>query len=221
MWRGDVYSSWCALDFPTACLVGFAIPGAFSKWHETSRARLIGDQLEMASEIMAAAVNSGSSLSKALEKASEELGSPLDKELLQVSTEIRLGVPSAEAFQNLADRVKLPELSILSMAVNLQQSGMAVNMAAVLEQVQDNLTEKKAFGEEVNAITVENRMSGYIVGVLPFLVVGVIRQVAPDFIAPMFNTTAGLTIFFISTAIIAVGIYWMYSMGSSLTSGGG
>ncbi|MBO8160670.1 MAG: type II secretion system F family protein [Thermosipho sp. (in: Bacteria)] len=191
-----------------ASLLGLLAPWLWLRWHRAGQKKLIITQLEQAAEIIAAVLRSGGGLPAALEKASQEVGNPLKKELAQATAEIRLGVPSAVAFKNLTERINLEEMDILAMAVDLQSTGMAVNMASVFQQIQNNIREKQAFEEEVSSITSENRMAVWIVAAVPFGTIGLLRQLAPDFIAPLFETAIGITIFIISVGLIIFGIFW-------------
>lgn len=190
-------------------LLGFIIPKILGDSYEKKQIQLLTMQLEQASEVMASVLRSGSGVVEALVRAASELNNPLRDELLATANEIKLGVSNAVAFQNLADRVPFDELRILSMAMNLQQEGMAVNISSLLTQIQESIRYKIAFQREVNVITAENKMAGWIVSALPFVTLAIIRLIMPDIIAPLFGTTIGLIIFGISIVIIVVGIFWM------------
>ena len=56
---------------------------------------------------------------------------------------------------------------MMAMVMEIQQSGMAVNLASVFDQIQINIRNKQALQEEVRAITVENKMAGWIVAAVP------------------------------------------------------
>lgn len=189
--------------------VGFIIPKSISNNYEKNQRRLIVLQLEQATEIMASVMRSGSGIVEALVRAAQEVGNPLKGELVATANEIRLGIPTAIAFENLSNRVGYDELSVLSMAINLQQEGMAVNLSHLLNQIQENIRYKIAFQRDVNVITAENRMAGWIVAALPFAVLAIIRIMMPGIIAPLFNTPIGLGIFWMCVVVIGIGVVWM------------
>lgn len=193
-------------------LLGLAAPTLWLRWQSAGRRKQLTSQVEQAVEAMSAVLRSGGGVPAALEAAVKDAGEPLQPELAQVIAEIRLGYPTAAAFQRLAERIRLPEMDMVSMAIELQQSGLAVNLAAVLGQVQDNIREAQGFGEEVSAITAENRMAGWVVAVMPFVAIGLIRQVAPGFVAPLFSTTVGMAVLVAGTLAIIVGVGWIMRM---------
>ncbi|MHB1418661.1 MAG: type II secretion system F family protein [Bacillota bacterium] len=202
---------WLAL---IASLLGLMVPRLWINWQKAGRHKHMASQMEQAMETMSAVLRSGGGLPAALERAARDIVAPLSSELAQTAAEIKLGKSSAEAFHRLADRINLPEMAMLSLAVELQQTGMAVNIANVFGQIQENIRGGQALSEEVSAITAENRLAGWIVAAVPFGVLGLIRQMAPEFVAPLFNTPLGLVIFGVSTAAIIGGIIWIMRMSS-------
>lgn len=190
-------------------LLGFIVPKILADSYIKKQHRLMSMQLEQSAEIMASVLRSGSGIVDSLVRASTEVKNPLRQELLYTANEIRLGVSNSEAFQNLANRVPFDELKILSMGINLQQAGMAVNVSKMLNEIQESIRYKIAFQREVSVITAENKMAGWIVSALPFVTLAVTRMIMPDLIAPLFNTTIGLIIFTIALALIVIGVFWM------------
>lgn len=190
-------------------LVGFLVPKLIADNHKKNQRKLTTMQLEQTAEIMASVLRSGGGIIEALTRAAQEVSNPMREELVATANEIRLGVPTAVAFSNLSQRVGFDELNVLSMAINLQAEGMAVNLGQLLTQIQENIRYKIAFQRDVNVITAENRMAGWIVAALPFAVLAITRLMMPDMIDPLFNTTPGLIVFGIATVIIAIGVFWM------------
>ena len=195
-------------------LVGFLIPSIWTNYYHKRNRKLIYIQLEQTAEIMASVLRSGSGIVDALTRAANEIQNPLREELLTTANEVKLGISTAIAFQNLAIRLNVDEMKILSMGINLQQGGMAVNLGALLNQIQENIRYKLAFQREVNVITAENKLAGWIVSVLPFVTLAIMRAIMPDIVAPLFTTTIGLIIFGFNVVVIVVGIVWLMKIAS-------
>lgn len=195
----------------SSCL-GLIAPYIWLKWHEAGQERLVASQLEQSVEIMSSVVRSSGGIVSALRRAALTVGYPLRKDLIQVASEIELGISTADAFKNLAIRVPMQELKMIALVMEIQQTGMAVNLGSVFEQVQGNIRNRQALQEEIRAITVENKMAGWIVATVPFVTISLIRWYAPDFTAPLFMTPAGLFVFLLSTGLIIVGVFWIMKM---------
>jgi len=195
------------LTIIAACL-GFFAPKLWLDWFEKTQYKLMSIQLEQAVETMATVIRSGGGLPAALEKAIESSGYPLKAELEQTSNEIKLGLPEPEAFSRLARRVDLPEMDTLSVASELKKDGMAVNMANVFTQIQISLRQRQAFNEEVNAIVAENKLAVWIVSAVPIGSISMMRFVAPEMAAPLFDTLIGAIVMIFCLMLIVVGIFW-------------
>ena len=195
------------LTILAACL-GFFAPKLWLDWFEKTQYKLLSSQVEQAVEAMATVIKSGGGLPAALEKAIQTSGYPLKKELEQTAGEIKLGLPEPEAFSRLAERVDLPEMDTLSIASALKKEGMTVNMANVFTQIQISLRQRQAFNEEVNAMVAENKIAVWIVSAVPIGSISMMRFVAPEMAAPLFDTFLGIVVLIICLMLIAVGIYW-------------
>ena len=190
-------------------LVGFIIPKLLTDSYNKKQHKLLTMQLEQTCEIMASVLRSGGGIVDALTRSAIEIKSPLREELILTANEIKLGLSNGEAFENFSNRLSFGELKILSMAINLQQEGMAVNLGALLNQIQNSLRYKIAFQREVTVITAENRLAGWIVSALPFVTLAIMRVMIPDIIFPLFTTPIGITIFITAVSIIGLGIVWL------------
>lgn len=190
-------------------LLGFLFPKLWYKWHANNQDKLISKQMEKAAETMAAVLKTENNIVAALERAALDCEDPLKPKLIKAAQEIRLGIQMNIAFDTLAKSVNVPEMMIISIGIELQQQGMAINMASMLDQVQKNIRNREALKDELSVMTTENKMAGWIVAVIPLATLAMIRQADPEFVAPLFNTTVGLSVFTLCVSTIAAGLYWL------------
>jgi len=190
-------------------LLGFLFPRLWYKWYANNQEKLVSKQMEKVAETMAVVLKSENNIVAALERAAQDCEEPLRSKLIKAAKEIRLGVLMNVAFETLAKSVNVPEMMIISIGIELQQQGMAINMASMLEQVQKNIRNREALKDELSVMTAENKMAGWIVAAIPLATLALIRQADPEFVAPLFNTTVGLSVFILCLATIAVGLYWL------------
>lgn len=200
---GNLYLAGCA------SLLGLIFPRFWYKWYSNNQDKLISKQMEKAAETMAVVLKSENNIVAALERAALDSEEPLKSKLIKAAQEIRLGIRTNIAFEALAASVNVPEMMIISIGIELQQQGMAINMASMLEQVQTNIRNREAFKDELSVMTTENKMAGWIVAVIPLATLALIRQADPAFVAPLFDTTVGLTVFVLCLSTIALGLYWL------------
>lgn len=201
--------------------LGFLAPKIWLDWFTKTQYKLISHQLEQAIEAMAVVIRSGGGLPAALEKAIEISEQPLKAELERTANEIKLGLPEPEAFSRLSARVNLPEMDTLGVAFALRKDGMAVNMANVLTEIQTSLRQRQALNEEVNAVVAENKLAIWIVSAVPILTISIMRYVAPEMAAPLFDTLLGVFVLVFCLILIIIGILWSLKLadGDNLLGG--
>lgn len=192
------------LAFPA----GIVAPKLWDQRGKKKYENTLAMQIEQAVESMSIVIRSGGGMPDAIEKALTDAEEPFKKELEQVSSELKLGVPEPNVFARLADRVDIEEMEMLSVATTLQQEGLAVNMANVFKQIQNNIRTRQAFQEEVRAITSENRMAVWIVACVPVFTIAIMRLFAPDFIAPLFETFIGGVTLTVCAILVVTGVIW-------------
>jgi|GEM_PF-2645590 len=195
-----------------AGFAGFLVPNAWYQWHVTSNKKALLKQMEQASEVMASVIKTGSSLPDALERAAQESKEPLKSELVHTATQIRIGVPSSDAFMEMTARVDIGELKVIAIAIELQEQGMAINVPNLFLQLQADLRYKVQFQKEVSTTTSEIKMSGIIVSIVPFVTIAMMRMFNPEFTDPLFNEPIGILSFFTSCILIGIGVKWMFSI---------
>lgn len=111
---------------------GFFLPDLYLKDKRAKRhrevVRSLPDLLDMLTLVMEAGLDFGSALSIILQKGRKNV---LLEELEIASKEMRLGVPRAQALQNLAGRLKIQDVNVFVAAV-LNAEQMGTSMAAAL-----------------------------------------------------------------------------------------
>lgn len=192
-----------------SCLIGLLFPGLICRLIRKGQQKMVSLQMAKAAETMAAIIRSEGNIIAALERAAIDSEEPLKTRLEETANKIRLGIKTDKAFKELSKSIDVPEMVLISIGLELQQQGMAINMASMLEQIQKNIIAKQADKEELSAITAENKMAGWIVSALPFITLAVMRALSPDFINPLFTTSIGISVFIFCVAVIIVGLYWL------------
>ncbi|MGB9812382.1 MAG: type II secretion system F family protein [Thermovenabulum sp.] len=193
-------------------IAGVMLPKLWVVWQISGQWIQIERQFEQAAEQMAVVLRAGGGLPAAIERAALEAKQPIKGELERMLLEIRAGVPIDEVFKRASERIKIPEIEALAMVTSLQKSGMAVNVPAILDRIQESIRERRAFKEQVKAITAEGRLSATIVGIVPFATIGLMRQMVPEYVSSLFNTPEGIIVFILATAMIITGTFWIRNM---------
>lgn len=112
-------------------VVGMLIPEAVLGNVASKRQAAIRRVLPDTLDLLLVSVEAGLGLDGAIQKVVEKLESPLSDELSMALQEMQLGKRRAEALRDMADRVKVPELSSFVAAI-IQADQLGVSVSKVL-----------------------------------------------------------------------------------------
>lgn len=110
-----------------------------------------------------------------------------------------VGIPLEDALARMVDRMGSYdlELSAIAVVVNRQLGG---SLSEVLDNISGVIRDRVRLDREVSALTVEGRMSGVILFILPFVLAGLIYVLNPAYVKVLFTDPVGLR--FVAGAIV-------------------
>lgn len=122
-------------------LVGFVGPDLALNYLIKNRKRQIRKRLVDVLDLLVLSMEAGVGFESALARTAEKIQGPISDELSQMLGEINHGKARAQAFQDLAARVQLTELSLLVAAIN-QADRLGTGIADALKAQATNLRER-------------------------------------------------------------------------------
>ena len=189
------------LSFPVDAF--FLVRMAFKMFQSRRTARLYG-QLPDALAMIVRSVRVGFTVPDAMRIVGEEGQWPTSTEFRRVGDEIRVGGSLQDALIKLARRSALLEYRFLAVALSLQsQSGGS--LSETLENLADVVRKRVALKDRGIALASEARMTMYVLGGLPFVVMGGLMVLSPAYLAPLVTTPGGKKLLFIGIALLVMG----------------
>lgn len=185
-------------------ILGLFLPKVIAKILYNKRIDKFNNQLIEGLSSIANSLRAGSSFQQALEVLVRESSPPMSEEFAQVTHEVRLGVPIAEALNNLAKRVDSKELHISVTAINIAREAGG-KLAEILNNIASTMRERNKLQGKIKALTAQGKMSGIIVGSLPILLGFVLYLMDPEMMRPMFTTPIGYVLIGIVVFMLAIG----------------
>jgi tight adherence protein B len=169
--------------------LGFAI-GAFAprfwlNFRKGGRLKKFNSQLPDTITLIANALRAGSSFLQAIELVVRESQPPISIEFGRVIREVNLGLPFDIALENMVKRVRSEDFELMATAIAIQHQ-VGGNLAEILDSIAFTIRERIRIKGEIRTLTAQQRMSGYVVGALPFFLAFFIYLAAPKFFDPMF-----------------------------------
>ncbi len=159
-------------------------------------------------ELMVRGLRSGLPINDAMRTIAEEVPDPVGPEFLEVVEGQKLGIPMEQGLERMYERVPLPEVNFLSIVIAIQRE-TGGNLSEALSNLANVLRSRKAMKLKVKAISQEAKVSAIIIGSVPFFLIGAIAFLNPDHLRPLFNTTKGNIVAFLSMAWMIAGVVIM------------
>ncbi|SDC00641.1 tight adherence protein B [Succiniclasticum ruminis] len=160
----------------------------------------LGDCLMM----VANAMRAGFSFLQAMELVSKEMEPPMSDEFKHVMRDINLGASVERALDDMDKRVSSPDFSLVVTAVLIQQQ-VGGDLAHILDTISDTIQDRIRMRREIHTLTSQGRMSGYVLGILPFALGAFISVTNPGYIEPLFTERLGQIAICIAVTMVIIG----------------
>lgn len=174
----------------------------------TARLKKIEGQLPDTADFLGRALRAGHSFANVLQMAGEELPDPIGGEFKFSAEEIVYGVSMNQSMHNLAARIPLTDLRYLVIAVLIQRESGG-NLAEILGNISIIIRKRLKLLGQIRTLTAEGKMSAWILGLLPFVVVLVMSITSPDYISELWIDPKGIRLLWFAAGMLIVGLFWM------------
>jgi tight adherence protein B len=155
-------------------------------------------------DVISGALRSGSSLIQAIQAAAHSGVGPMAEEWNSLLKEIRLGSSLEQALLHLEQRNPIGPIQSFTSGVSLLQ-GAGGPLAGMLQTVAQTVRQEAAFQGKLRAMTAQGRLSGYVVSVMPFVILAVLHVLSPELMQPLFNTAIGYALLVIVVLLVGIG----------------
>ncbi|MGF1444771.1 MAG: type II secretion system F family protein [Pikeienuella sp.] len=144
------------------------------------RIKLFEEQLPDALDLMVRSLRVGHPMTASVGIVAREMPDPLGTEFGLVADEATYGMSINKALERTADRIPVPDLRFLAIAMNIQATSGG-NLAEVLEGLSKVIRSRFKLFRKVKAITAEARWSGWFLSIFPVLALLMVQVVQPNY----------------------------------------
>ncbi len=162
--------------------------------------------LPEAIDLLTRALKAGHSINAAIEMVSREVPEPVGGEFRRTFEEQNFGLPMREAMTNFASRIPIPDLQFLITAI-LVQKETGGNLVEILEKTANVLRERLRLKGQLAIYTAQGKLTGWILGGLPFFLFVGLSIVNPDYGKILINDPFGRTLIYTGLIMMAIGAY--------------
>ena len=188
-----------------------AMPTAYLKHLEKSRRLLFENQLPEALDFVTRALRAGHGLTVALGMVGDELPAPVGSEFKTTFDHINLGMSFDEAMGDLAERIQSSDLNFLVIALTIQRK-TGGNLAELLSTLSATVRERIKLKGKIRVLASEGKLSGVMIGALPFVLGLILSFVNPVYMATLWTTPAGQKLVLAGLMMMLLGALWMWKI---------
>lgn len=203
-----------AFVFLTA--LGFAIgmrtPAFVLNTMKQARGRKIDTQLMDGLILLSNCLRSGLDVVQGFEMVSKDLMPPISDEFALVIKNYQLGMTFEKALGVMEERVESKMLSYMIRAIVLQRQ-MGGNLTRVFERIVVDIREESKLEEKTKAMTAQQKIQSIVVGIMPWVMVGVMFMFQPDTMIKFYGSPLGMGVFVFCAVWIGIGMKVVASLG--------
>ena len=167
-------------------IIAYILPSIYLRWSINRRRMNFNKQLVDALVLIEGGVRAGYSLLQALDLIINELPAPASEEFRRVKQEVGLGLPLSAALTNMTERMQNNDLNLVVTAININTQ-VGGNLTTMISVVTDTIRERIRLFSEIRVLTAQQRYTGYLLTLLPFLVGGFLFILNPEYMSRLFE----------------------------------
>jgi tight adherence protein B len=162
-------------------------------------------------ELLVRGLRSGLPISETIQVVSNEVPGPVGVEFRAISDKMKIGKTMDQAMQETADRLGTPEFQFFCITLQIQRE-TGGNLAETLSNLADVLRKRSQMKLKIRAMSSESKASAYIIGVLPFIVFGLIMMINPPYMMKFFTDERLMVAGGVGMVWMAIGAFIMKQM---------
>lgn len=196
------------LSLPIGIVFGLAIVLMLLASWRSSRVRRFEEQLPDAIDLVVRSLRVGHPLSAALGIIAEEMQSPIKDEFKIADGKASYGLSVPDAFREMFDRVPVTDIGYLVAVLQIQEE-TGGNLVESLTKLAEVIRERFRMFKKVKAITVEGRMSAWILSFFPVIITVILRLIKPDYFAPLIESPNFVKFVVVVVAFLIINVLMM------------
>ncbi|WP_062017063.1 type II secretion system F family protein [Aureimonas sp. AU4] len=184
-----------------ALSAGLGLPRWILGMRRKRRQAKFSDDFANAVDVIVRGIRSGLPLNDTLRIVANDTPEPVCSEFRNIVEAQQMGLSISEAVERLYQNMPLPETNFFAIVITIQ-SQAGGNLAEALSNLSRVLRERKKMKAKIQAMSMEAKASGGIIGALPPIVAFLVYLTSPDYIMVLFSTVQG-------NLVLAAAAFWM------------
>ena len=185
--------------------IAYMLPAFWVRLRVIRQVQKFNDQLEPMLTMLSNSLRAGFGLLQALDLAAEQLQPPMSTELDRVLRHTGMGASIEDALVALGQRIGSYDLDVVITAVLIQRS-VGSNLSEVLDKVSHTIRERVRIKGEINTLTAQKRLSGWVVGLMPAAFVVMMVVISWEYMSTLFTDPTGRLLLVTAIALDILGM---------------
>jgi len=185
---------------------GSAIPYVVLRIRRSRRVKAFNTALPDAIDLLARALCAGHSIGAAIEMVGEQSPAPLGFEFVQVFQQQRLGLHFRDVMLRMGERMPSRDLHFLITAILIQRE-TGGDLPDVLDRTAYVIRERIRIEGEVRTRTAQGRLTGWILALLPVIMLALLNMVNPGYSDVLFHDPVGRKLLYTGVILITLGTF--------------
>lgn len=199
------------LVVPASLVSGMFLVDRFVKFKGGRMANRFMKQLPDAIDTVIRGIRSGLPVIECVGTVGQEYDDPVGGHFRAISERVMLGEPLDAALWRVARVIDKPEMDFFAISIAIQTE-TGGSLADALGNLADLLRARERMKLKIKAISSEAKASALIIGALPFLMLGLLMMMSPDYVMPLFTDPRGQMMLGAGFTSISLGAFVMWRM---------
>lgn len=192
-------------------VAGLGLPRWVVNYLRKKRQKQFIAEFPNAVDLIVRGVKSGLPLNDTLRMIASEAAEPVRSEFKKIVEAQQMGVTVSESVERLYQNIPLSETNFFAIVITIQ-SQAGGNLSEALGNLSRVLRDRKKMKQKIQAMSMEAKASGGIIGALPVIVAFLVYLTSPEYISLLFTNSTGNVILVASAIWMSLGVFVMRQM---------
>jgi tight adherence protein B len=122
---------------------------------------------------------------------------------------MNLGIPVKEAMEKMVGNLdNMPDVKMFCTAVLIQREAGG-NLAEILDKLSNTIRERFKLKGQIMALTGQARLTGYVLGCAPLVLLGILSMFFYSYVKPLYETEMGKMLLIVAAVLQVIGFLVM------------
>jgi len=197
-----------ALTFTAGMVLGYWVPRIVIFVLQRRRRQQLNEQLIDGLVTLANGMRAGLNLVQSMKLIEQHAQPPISQEFGLMLREFEHGSSVDDVMRRASARIKLHHYRLLFAAMETARV-RGGNLPQILDRLGEALREIIRLEEKVRALTAQNKMSAYMMGAMPLVIIGIYYSIEQSWVQVLLNDQWGLILLAVAMLFWVGGFLWI------------